>query len=255
MQNDGNVGLAMLTPSSNTVVEPLTSAMAWPLYPDVSVHFGRFRVTRIALDEGSNSQFTLEPILAAADLLADAKPAIIAWNGTSASWLGFDTDDRLCAAITKRTGIPATSAILSLNRLLAEMGVKRLGLVTPYTRDVQQRIIANYAAIGIETVAERHSGRSDNHSFAEVTEEEIREMCLDVAQARPDAIAIVCTNMRGPLIAPELERQTGIPILDSVAFTLWGCLRETGVPMDRLAGYGQMFVSGRDQGLCAVPAQ
>ena len=255
MQNNRQIGLAMLTPSSNTVVEPYTSAMAWPLFPDVTVHFGRFRVTKIALDESSDDQFSLEPILAAADLLADAKPAIIAWNGTSASWLGFDTDELLCAAITERTGIPATSAILGLNTLLARMGVKRLGLVTPYTQDVQQRIIANYAAIGIETVAERHSGRSDNHSFAEVSENEIREMCLDVAQARPDAIAIVCTNMRGPLIAPELERQTGIPVLDSVAFTLWGCLRETGVPMEKLAGYGRMFSLTGDDGLRAVPSR
>lgn len=245
----------MLTPSSNTVVEPYTSAMAWPLYPQVSVHFGRFRVTRIALDDNSNSQFTLEPILAAADLLADAKPSVIAWNGTSASWLGFDTDVQLCKAITARTGIPSTSAILSLNRLLAEMGVKRLGLVTPYTKDVQERIIANYAAIGIDTVAERHSGRSDNHSFAEVTEDEIREMCLDVARAKPDAIAIVCTNMRGPLIAPELEQQTGVPILDSVAFTLWGCLDKAGVPMDRLAHYGQMFTYGGDQSLRNLSAK
>lgn len=255
MQNNGSIGLAMLTPSSNTVVEPYTSAMAWPLYPEVSVHFGRFRVTRIALDDNSNNQFSLEPILAAADLLADAKPSVIAWNGTSASWLGFDTDVQLCEAITARTGIPATSAILSLNRLLAEMGVKRLGLVTPYTQDVQDRIIANYAAIGIETVAERHSGRSDNHSFAEVTEDEIREMCLDVARAKPDAIAIVCTNMRGPLIAPQLEQQTGVPILDSVAFTLWGCLDKTGVPMDRLTSYGQMFTYRGDQSLRSLPAK
>ncbi|WP_439498347.1 maleate cis-trans isomerase family protein [Bosea sp. (in: a-proteobacteria)] len=233
--------IGMLTPSSNTVLEPYTAAMAWPLFPKVSVHFSRFRVTKIALDEASNSQFTLEPILQAADLLADARPDVIAWNGTSASWLGFDTDEKLCATITKRTGIRATSAILSLNHLLEAMGVRRLGLVTPYTRDVQQKIIANYAALGIETVAERHSGRSDNFSFAEVGESDIAAMCRDVASARPDAIAIVCTNMRGPLIAPQLERELGIPVLDSVAFTLWGCLEATGADMQPLHGFGRMF--------------
>lgn len=244
MQNGGSPKrtlIAMLTPSSNTVVEPYTSAMAWPLFPDVSVHFGRFRVTKIALDATSNDQFALEPILDAADLLADMRPDIIAWNGTSASWLGFDTDERLCAAIAGRTGIRATSAILSLNRLLRDLGVRRLGLVTPYTDDVQRKIIENYAAMGVETVAERHSGRSDNFSFAEVSEAEIEAMCMDVAQEKPDAIAIVCTNMRGPLIAPSLEARLGIPVLDSVAFTLWGCLRDTGIPMDRLASYGAMF--------------
>jgi len=246
MQNSAKpVLIGMLTPSSNTVVEPFTSAMAWPLFPNVSVHFSRFRVTKIALDAASDSQFALEPILQAAELLADARLDVIAWNGTSASWLGFDADERLCGAITERTGVAATSAILSLNRLLKHLQVRRLGLITPYTEDVQKKIIANYATIGIETVAERHSGRSDNFSFAEVTESEIAAMCREVARARPDAVAIVCTNMRGPIIAPQLEEELGIPILDSVAFTLWGCLMEAGVDMQPLAGFGRMFTLGQ----------
>jgi len=237
--------IGMLTPSSNTVLEPFTSAIARPLFPNVSVHFSRFRVTKITLDADSNSQFALDPILQAAELLADARLDVIAWNGTSASWLGFDADERLCKAITERTGVAATSSILSLNRLLKDLQVRRLGLVTPYTEDVQQKIIANYATIGIETVAERHSDRSDNFSFAEVTESEIAAMCREVARAKPDAIAIVCTNMRGPIIAPQLEAELGIPVLDSVAFTLWGCLVETGVNMQPLAGFGRMFTSGQ----------
>ena len=43
--------------------------------------------------------------------------------------------------------------------LLALRKVKRLALVTPYTADVQQRIVANYAALGIEVVAEASNGR------------------------------------------------------------------------------------------------
>ncbi len=245
MQNDPSAQkkaiIAMLTPSSNTVVEPYTSALAWPLFPEVTVHFGRFRVRRIALDSESNQQFTLDPIFQAVDLLMDAKPDVIAWNGTSASWLGFHTDTELCAAISARFGVRATSAVLSLNEILSRLGARTLGLVSPYTDDVQQKIIANYRTIGIDTVSERHSGRSDNFSFSEVSEAEIADMCRQVALDKPDAIVILCTNMRGPLIAAELERELGIPVLDSVAFTLWGCLKETGVPMDRLKPYGVMF--------------
>lgn len=233
--------IGMLTPSSNTVVEPYTSALAWPLFPEVTVHFGRFEVRRIALDEQSDQQFALDPVLTAADLLSHARPDIIAWNGTSASWLGFDKDERLCDKLVTRTGIPATTATLSLNRLLEQLGARRIGLVTPYTTDVQQRIIANYAAVGVETVAERHDGRSDNFSFAEITEDEIAAMCRDVATASPDAIVILCTNMRGPFVAANLERDLGIPVLDSVAFTLWGCLKDTGTDTSRLASMGRMF--------------
>lgn len=246
--------VGMLTPSSNTVLEPYTSLMLEPLFPGVSAHFGRFRVTRIALDDSASDQFRREPILAAAELLADARTGIIAWNGTSASWLGFDTDERLCAEIHSRTGVKATSSILGLNRLIAERGVKRLALVTPYTADVGERIVANYASIGVEVVAGVHCGLSDNFSFAEITERRIGEMCVEVSGAGPDAIAIVCTNMRGALVGAEVERELGIPVYDSVSTTLWGCLRALEVPTASLARFGSMF-AGPVAPQMALPAE
>ena len=42
--------LGMLTPSSNTVLEPVTTQMIAGL-PEASAHFGRFRVTEIALSD------------------------------------------------------------------------------------------------------------------------------------------------------------------------------------------------------------
>lgn len=235
------VRIGMLTPSLNTVLEPLTAQMLAPLTGHLSAHFSRFRVTQIALDDAANSQFAMDPILNAAALLADAHCDVIAWNGTSASWLGFETDRRLCAVIHARTGIKATSAILALNDLLERFGVRRLGLVTPYTSDVQARIMANYAQAGIETVAEAHCGLRDNFSFAEVAEEEIEVMIRDVARVRPDAIAIVCTNMRGPIVAARLEQELGIPVFDSVAFTLQGCLAVAGASSQALTPFGRMF--------------
>ena len=44
--------LGMLTPSSNTVLEPLTSEMLRSVQ-EASAHFGRFAVTRIGLSEGA----------------------------------------------------------------------------------------------------------------------------------------------------------------------------------------------------------
>ena len=86
--------LGMLTPSSNTILEPLTSAMVAGV-PGVSAHFGRFRVTEISLRSAALGQFDDAPILEAAKLLADAHVDVICWNGTSSGWLGFDADHRL----------------------------------------------------------------------------------------------------------------------------------------------------------------
>ena len=54
--------LGMLTPSSNTVLEPVTSAILADL-PDVTAHFGRFRVTEISLSDKALGQFSIQPIL------------------------------------------------------------------------------------------------------------------------------------------------------------------------------------------------
>ncbi|TVQ35146.1 MAG: Asp/Glu/hydantoin racemase [Geminicoccaceae bacterium] len=231
----------MLTPSSNTVVEPYTQALLAPLFPEVTAHFSRLRVLTISLDAVANQQFDLAPMQAAADLLVDAKVDVMAWNGTSSSWLGFDKDVALTRALEAQTRVATTSAILGLNALLAAMSVRRLALVTPYVGSVQQRIIANYAAIGVEVVAERHLETSDNFAFAEVSEARIAELCREVAKARPEAIAIVCTNMRGPMIARALEAELGITILDSVAFTLWATLARAQVDMAPLHHFGRLF--------------
>ena len=124
------IRLGVLTPSSNTALEPLTAAIAAGV-PGASAHFARFKVTEIGLSAQALGQFDDSKILAAAELLADAKVDAIGWSGTSSGWLGFDADRRLCERIRERTGIVATTAVLALNELLALRGISRLALVTP----------------------------------------------------------------------------------------------------------------------------
>src|SRR5579863_9952913 len=134
------VRLGMLTPSSNTALEPLTYAMLNGL-TGLSAHFSRFKVTEIALSDSALGQFDASEILRAAELLAHAKVDVITWNGTSASWLGFEKDERLCERITATTGIRACTTVLAYRDLCHRLGTPRIGLVTPYSRDVQDRII------------------------------------------------------------------------------------------------------------------
>ena len=232
--------LGMLTPSSNTVLEPVTAAMLAGL-PDVTAHFARFRVTEISMRDQALGQFDLEPILAACDLIADARVASIAWNGTSASWLGLDRDRALCAAIEARTGIGATTSVLALAEVFRLAGVTRYGLVTPYLDEIQERILPNLAREGFDCVAERHLRDRGNFSFSEYSEEAIAALVRDVARARPQAVVVLCTNMRGAPVVEALERELGILVLDSVATALWGSLRRAGVDARRVRGWGRLF--------------
>jgi maleate isomerase len=237
------IRLGVLTPSSNTALEPLTSAMVAGV-SGASVHFSRFKVTEIALDDRALGQFDDSKILAAAELLADAKVDVIGWSGTSSGWLGFDADLRLCERIRERTGIPATTAVLALNELLALRGVERLAFVTPYTGDVQERIVANYRSLGIDVVAERHLGIRVNHDFAGVAPEKLLTLMREVARHSPQAITTFCTNLRAASMAPHVERELTIPLLDTVSTTVWGMLRVAGVQPSQVRGWGELFQWG-----------
>jgi len=232
--------IGMLTPSSNTVLEPATARLLAG-HAGISAHFSRFSVTEIALDAAALGQFGDGPILKAAELLAHAKVDVIAWNGTSASWLGLQRDRDLVAGIEAATGIAASTCMLGYFDLFRARQIRRLGIVTPYTADVQRKIISTYAGEGVEVAAERHLGIRDNFSFGLVTETDIARMIEEAAEARPDAIAIVCTNMNGAAAAASAEARLGIPVLDSVAVTLRACLVRAGADPSMITGWGSVF--------------
>ena len=232
--------LGMLTPSSNTVLEPITSAMVAEV-PDVTAHFGRFRVTEISLGDAALDQFDDAPMLDAAALLADARVHAICWNGTSAGWLGFERDVQLCRAIEARTGVTACSSVLALREIFARTGVRRFGLVTPYLDDIQERTVATFEGAGFTCAAERHLGDKGNFSFSEVGEATIAAMCREVAGTGVDAITIFCTNLRGAPIVPTLEAELGVPIYDTVATAVWKSLKVAGVDPRHVRGWGRLF--------------
>ncbi|MGI9508559.1 MAG: maleate cis-trans isomerase family protein [Geminicoccaceae bacterium] len=235
------VRLGMLTPSSNTVLEPLTARMLEGL-PEVSAHFGRFAVTEISLGHQARGQFEIEPMLDAASLLADARVGVICWNGTSAGWLGLDQDKRLCAAIEDRTGIPACSSVLALAEIFRMTGLRRFGLVTPYLDEIQTAIIRTFEKEGFICPSERHLGDPGNFSFAEVSEETLCRMCREVAKdGEVEAITIFCTNLKGAAVVADMEAELGLPIYDTIATALWSSLRKTSIDPKAVEGWGRLF--------------
>jgi len=232
--------LGMVAPSSNTVLEPLCQAMLAGL-PDVSLHFSRSPVTEISLSAAALGQFDHDAMASAATLLAHARPASICWNATSAAWLGLDHDRALCARIARETGIPATSAILAMAEALRRGRFRRLALVTPYQAAVQASIVRTLTDERFEIVAERHLGLVENFGFAGVASSTLARLTRDVAASRPQAILILCTNLRGAPIVDGLERELKIPIIDSVAAGVWGAVSLAGIAPERIKGWGSLF--------------
>lgn len=234
------VRLGMLTPSSNTVLEPITASLLAGV-AGVTAHFSRLRVTEISIDADALAQFDVTPMLDAASLLADAYPRSIVWNGTSGGWLGLDADRRIADALAQRFDIPATTVTLSLVTLLHSLGIRTVGLMTPYISQVQSRIVTTFAAEGLQCVASPHLGLSENFAFSTVTVEQMDGLAAAAAEQRPDVIIPLCTNLAATPHVERWEAEYGIPVFDSIAIAARAGLTLAGLSPALVTGWGRLF--------------
>ncbi|MCH6264731.1 aspartate/glutamate racemase family protein [Neobacillus citreus] len=233
--------IGMLTPSSNTVLEPICSRMLYNV-PEVTCHYGRFEVTKISLEQDALSQFNFEPMLQAAELLAHAEVDVIAWNGTSGGWLGFDMDYKLCEEITKRTGIPATTSMLSQVRAFKEHNIKSIHMVTPYIPEINKLIVEQYKKhCNVETVNVSGLSQTVNRSFSQVSQERIEEQIKEVCVTPADALSVVCTNFPAVGKVEYYEEKYEIPMYDTINVLIWECLKMVNVDPAKVKGWGKLF--------------
>ena len=219
--------IGMILPSSNTVVEPVCIAMAARV-PAVQVHFARFALTAMKVDNPAAAYYDSGALLGAAKLLADARCEVICWNGSAGGLVGFERDGQLCDEIRAATGIVATTSSLALADTFVRTGVKRFAMVTLNPPDMNLTIRATFAAAGFECVADTHRNDiTDNFAMAQVAPEEIASMaatCVNGSPVRPDALIIYGTNTRGASVATGLQERLGLPVYDSVAWGMVGAL-------------------------------
>jgi maleate isomerase len=234
-----SVRLGFICPSSNTALEPAASAL---VLGHGSAHFSRAGVTRIALDAESDDQFDMTAMEAAADLLTDARVDVLAWAGTSGSWLGVDREVELRDRLAGTAHVPATTSTLAVLAACRAYGVRRLGLVSPYTAGVSTRIADELSHHGIDVVAQQYCGLTTNFDFATVGES-LMESMIAAAADGADAVAVMCTNMDGVAAAARTEAAQGIPVIDSIAATVWHSLLLAGSDA-AVAGRGDLLANG-----------
>lgn len=235
------VRLGMIVPSSNTVVEQETATLLAG-FDGVSAHFSRFKLTKVSVADPAAAYYDSGLMLEAGSLLADSRCAVITWNGSSGGVVGFDRDRRFVAELEAATRTPATTAALSVLDALRAFGARRIGLVTLNPPQMNRQIAAHFADEGFECVASTdRSDITDNFTMAEVEPEAIAQAALECARSRPEALTVFGTNTRGAPVAARLERELGIPVVDSVAAGVWGALRRAGVDTRSLAGRGRLF--------------
>jgi maleate isomerase len=233
-----------ITPSCNTVLEHVTAMMASSLAHRVSNHFTRITVGNISLSEHDRRQFEPETMVAAAHLLTDAFMDVVLWNGTSACWNGTEADIEICEAITRATGVVASTTTLAQYYVFERYEMSSFGLAVPYTDEVTAKTIETFGQAGYEAVAHANLGLTVGRDMANVPLSQIKELIRAADSPAAECVIVVCTGLPAALVVEEMERELGKPIFDSVVVTLWKGLQLVGItePID---GWGCLMRGSR----------
>ncbi|UWQ29159.1 aspartate/glutamate racemase family protein [Leisingera sp. M523] len=133
------------------------------------------------------------------------------------------------------------AAIIAAGKAL---GASRLGFVTPYLPEVSAQMRANLEQAGFAIAGFGSFEEMDDRVVARITEAAIADAAQQVAKAEDcDAIVISCTNLRCLQIIPEIEAQTGVPVISSNQALAWHMLRLAGVTEPQ-PQFGRLFTRG-----------
>lgn len=226
--------IGLLLPSSNQVAEPEIPAML----PDgVSLH-----TTRLKLAGGGREELLAmtEKVEEGAALLADAGVDLIVFHCTAVSTFDPMMEVNLKRRIAAATGKPATATSEALTAAFRALEAKRIVLVSPYRKAVNEREIAYFAHHGITVLGAMGLDLRGGNAYAAVEPGQWYRHTIANRHEDADAYFLSCTTIRATPVIAVLENDLGKPVVTSNQAMVWHALRLGGVS-DPLAGFGTLF--------------
>jgi maleate isomerase len=184
---------------------------------------------------------------ASLELSSEGICQIIAFCCTVGSMIdGADYDRDIINLIEEQAKVPAITTTTAVRAALDVLGVFRIGVATPYTREILQHEKATLEGMGykITKIIGFHENipaeMFRNEMIGRLSPEEASQLGLKVDSSQNEAIFISCTNFRALEIIQGLEEKTGKPVVSSNQATMWYALRKLGIK-DSIKGFGQLL--------------
>ncbi|EHH07198.1 maleate cis-trans isomerase family protein [Mesorhizobium amorphae] len=175
------------------------------------------------------------------DLILPSIPLdVVGFGCTSATMmLG---EEAVFAEIRKaRPGVACTTPVTGALAAFKALGVKGIGLLTPYSPKINEGLVAYFTGRGLDIAAVATFDRRDDREAARISLASI-EAAAEKMAAVPgvEAIFISCTSLRVAEAVAGLEQRIGIPVTSSNHAMAWHCLRLAGID-DVVPAGGRLF--------------
>lgn len=238
---DGNGSLArigLIFMASSVVMESEMWAMA---AEGVSVHTTRIKLPKVTV-EGIEAMMNAPQLEEAARLLGAAPIDVLCFGGTSASFLHGTAYDH---ALTKKlvSWAPSkkiTTASTASLAALAKVKAGPVALATPYVDEIHQRAIRFLEENDHKVLRSRNLGINTDWQLAEVSLEQVYDLCRSVDHPDATAVFVSCTNFRTAGAIEALETALGKPVVSAIQASFWHSLTLAGVKGAK-PGFGSLM--------------
>jgi maleate isomerase len=204
--------VGLIVPSSNTVAE----VDFYRRMPAVAtLHTARMYLEKVT---GQAEEAMLDEHLhGALRDLATVRPDVVVFACTSAGALrGNASELELIDRIAQRTGGRAISVAAAVRQTIAAHGARRVGVLTPYVRELNDRIAASLEDDGLSVAAIHGMGIVDNAEVGAVAPDRIAEFAAEKLRDADVELAFVsCTNFRAFEARERIEHELGVPVVTS----------------------------------------
>lgn len=141
----------------------------------------------------------------------------------------------LTEAAALSAGKPRTPVITPAGaaaRALHALSAKSIAILTPYVPRTAEPMHAFFSRQGFWVDRLVCLGMEDDRDMARLPHDEIVRLAIATITPQTKALFIACTALRAAQCVPEIERQTGLPVVTSNLAAAWASLRQCGIPAD-----------------------
>jgi len=139
--------------------------------------------------------------------------------------------------------VNVTNPLSALKAACRALGIRKLGLVSPYVADVTDALKAAIQDAGIQITSYGSFEQADDQTVARISPQSTLDAMLEIGGGDCDAVFASCTNLRAMEIVAEAEKILDKPVLCSNQVMGWHMLRLAGVDGGDPAG-GRLFRAG-----------
>ena len=206
--------------------------------PEVAIYVNRVAYTNPTTVE--NLRLMQPRLTAAAALILPEEPLDAIAYGCTAASAAIGDDEVARAVAEAKPEVPCVTPPAAARAAFDSLGLRRISVLTPYTREVSETFRDYFERHGYEVVNLACFGLDDDRMMARVSPSSIVAAACNACHPEADGLFISCTALRAAGVAEEIEARIGRSVVTSNQALFWRSLRAAGcnLPVD---SFGRLF--------------